>query len=212
MKLAVFGATGGTGRHLVSFALERGHAVTALVREPEKAQLPEGITIVQGDVRDPVRVAEVIAGREAVLSCLGAALAASHGSRGKVGADAAPAIVSGMNQHGVKRLVALSALGACEGKPQMSFFFRVIMATVLRGIYADKNAMEPLIRATDLDWTIVRPTNLKDGARTGELDLDPTSKIGITSTINRADVADFMLQIVTDPQYTRRVVTITHGA
>jgi putative NADH-flavin reductase len=210
VKLAIFGATGATGRQLVEISLEQGHTITALVRKPSEAKLPEAVTIVEGDIHDRGHVAEVIARSDAVLSCLGAALGVSRGPEGKVGTEAMPAILSAMAEHKVRRLIALSALGACEGKAQMSGPFKIIMATVLKGIYADKNAMEPLIRASDFDWTIVRPTNLKNGPRTGEIEVDPTGSIGILSTIRRADVADFMLKIVSDASYSKRVVTITH--
>lgn len=211
MKLAVFGATGKTGRHLLDLALGAGHQVTALVRKPSEAQLPAAVRVIEGDIHDSARVAEVIAGNEAVLSCLGAALRASRGPQGKVGADATPAILAAMKTHAVRRLVVLSALGADEAKAQMSAVFKMIMATVLKGIYADKNAMEPLIRDSDLDWTIVRPTNLTDAKPTGHVTVDPQGTLGITSKIPRGDVADFMLKISGDPAYFRRVVTITGG-
>lgn len=211
MKLAVFGATGHTGRQVLKQALERGHTITALVRQPVENDLPAAVKIVKGDAHDAGAVAETIAGSEAVLSCLGAALGASRGPEGKIGADAMPLILAGMAQHGVRRLVALSALGAGEAKAQMSAPFRMVMATVLKGIFADKNAMEPLIRESAVDWTIIRPTNLTNGEHTGKIAIDPTTTIGLTSRIARADVADFMLQIVGDPAYIHRIVTITHG-
>ena len=71
MKLLIVGATGGTGRHLVTQALERGHQVTALVRRPSRAEPRPGLTSAVGDVLDPGSLDRVMQGQEAVLSALG---------------------------------------------------------------------------------------------------------------------------------------------
>ena len=72
MKLAIFGATGGTGRQLVEQALEEGHTVTVLVRNPGTfPQQHERLSLVQGDVRNQASVEAVVAGQDAILSALG---------------------------------------------------------------------------------------------------------------------------------------------
>ena len=70
-KILVLGATGGTGRLIVSQALERGHEVTALVRSPEKASKLNGARLVVGDVRDEKALREALKGQDAVVSALG---------------------------------------------------------------------------------------------------------------------------------------------
>jgi len=209
VKLAVFGATGGTGRSLVQQALAQGHAVTALVRDPERAALPTEVGVVAGDVRDAAPVGEVVAGVDAVLSCLGASLPASMGARGMVGTDGVPVIIEAMKRHGVRRLIAVSAFGAGDSKPQISLMFRNAMATMLRGIYKDKNGMEPVIQGSEVDWTILRPTNLTDGPRTGQVVFDPADKLGVRDRIARADVAEVMLRVLPDRAFHRRTTIIT---
>jgi uncharacterized protein len=71
MRLAVLGASGRIGQHILASALESGHQVCALVRRPEALPAASGLTVMKGDATDRHAVADVVADADAVLSALG---------------------------------------------------------------------------------------------------------------------------------------------
>ncbi len=196
MNLAIFGATGGTGRHLVEQALVAGHHVTVLVRTPTTIAEPhERLHIVQGDVRQADQVAAVVAGQDAVLSALG-----PH-ERGPVDLCTAAMtnILAAMTRHGVRRLVALSAYGARESHD--GGLYNVLLWRMQKEKMVDKERMEELITRSAVDWTVVRPSALSNGPRTSHYHTGIGLRMRLTSRISRADVADFMLRQVADTAY-----------
>lgn len=207
MKLLVLGATGATGRHVVRLA-RAAHAVTVLVRDPAKAGFDGDVRVVQGDAYQPETIKAAVPGHDAVISCLGAALSKSFGAGGKPGAAAAPALVEAMQASGVRRLVVMSALGAVD-RSAVTKPFRMAMATMLSGIFADKDAMEPIIQAAPLDWTIVRAANLNNGPE-GPVDDEPKLPLGLRSFVARASVAAYMVSILDRAATFRRIVYVTN--
>ena len=204
-RLAVLGATGRTGRLVVEQALRAGHTVRALVRAPARGGVPDRVHLITGDVRDDRALAEVVAGTDAVVSCLGVTLSATLIQRDAVLAACMQHVVAAMRAHGPRRLVALSTYGAGDSWPRLTRGARLLMATLLRRELADKNAMETAIAASDLDWTIVRPVNLRDGpAAGGHWLVDPPGPVGIRAWIPRAEVAGFVLAALDDPTTVRR--------
>jgi len=203
VNIAIFGATGRTGRHLVDQALAAGHRVTALVRTPASLPLAhDRLRIVPGDVRDPATVAGVIAGQDVVLSALGPN---QHGAVSLCG-DAMAAILPAMAVHGVRRLIALSAYGAADS-PDRNLYNRMLWL-MQKEKMVDKERMEARIRQSDVDWTIVRSAALSNGSHTGHYRLGTDLRITITSRISRADLADGMLRQIADATYVRQAPVI----
>lgn len=208
MKLTVLGATGGTGRQVVQQALGAGHTVTAVVRDPARLAVARaaGLDVVRADVADPTALAPLVAGRDAVLSALG-----THG-RGprSVCADAARAAVRAMQEAGVRRgvWVSASAIERGDGDGALVRLAQPILATLLRQAYADLRAMESAVRASGLDWTVVRPPRLTDGPRTDgpRRTLDRTVPGG--TVVSRADLAGAMLALLDDPSTFGRLVGV----
>jgi len=198
MKLAVFGATGGVGRHVVAQALQRGHAVRVLARRPDGAKFPPAVEIVAGNALDSAAVADTVGGADAVLSCLGAKLTATFAHSGRIAAPATREIVEAMYWHGVRRLIVISTYGAGDSWRQLSAGAQLLMRALLWGERADKNAMEDTVMASLLDWTIVRPVNLTDGSPSGWALAGACRRIGLRDTISRRDVASFMLEALED--------------
>ncbi|KAB7893335.1 NAD(P)H-binding protein [Rouxiella sp. S1S-2] len=196
MKLAIFGASGATGRHLVNQALSSGHSVTALVRTPDSLQVNHvGLKLIVGELYNSVTVESVIRDADAVISVLGA----RKGKAQNICTDGLSKIIPAMQNVGVKRLIALSAYGASETHNASLFirFVRSIISEKMR----DKDDMEDLVRASHTDWTLIRPPMLTNGDasknyRSG-IDLRP----GITGRISRADLASFILQTVVSGSY-----------
>ena len=203
MHIALFGATGGTGRQVLAQALEQGHGVTALVRDPAKLVEQAGLTRVVGDVLDPEATRHGVEGADAVICVLG-----SHGGREPVEAVGTRLILEAMWSLGVRRLVAVTSMGVGDSRAQINPLFRAIMDLTLKPIMQAKEEQERLIKASGLDWTIVRPGGLTDGPRTGSYraGLERSIRGG---RISRADVAEFVLKQLTDLSYLHQTPAIT---
>jgi len=209
MKVIVFGATGGIGRLLVAGALDHGHAVTAFVRIGQTLEPRDGLHVVQGDLFDAQSVGDAIDGHRAVFSALGAGARTLKAD--PVLSRAVPLIISGMHFHMVDRIIAVGAAGALypAGKyqpPIAVLLFAIARSTVLRHPIADQRAQERFLAASGLDYTIIRPPRLTDGPATGKYRVLPDALPSSSRRISRADVADFMLQQLTDPRFHRRGV------
>lgn len=191
-QLAIFGASRGVGREALRIALQRGHSVVAVARHPEelKREFPDA-RVIQGSVTDLEVVAKALQGTTAVLCALGAPAMTDS----KVRSEGTRAIIAGMRRTGVKRIVAVSVMGARESRKKLPFFFRYILFPLyLRRAVADHNAQEDLLASSGLDWTAVRPPNLEDGPATGNYvtgAIDDWSQLAFV--VKRADVANYML-------------------
>lgn len=207
MRVLVFGATGSVGRHGVEQGLARGHEVTAFVRDPSELDVAhDGLTLFRGDVLDASSVERAVRGQEAVLCSIGA------GRKGGVRSEGTRNIVRAMEGAGVRRIVCQTTLGAGESSGNLNFFWKHVMfGLLLRGAFADHQQQEAHVRRSDLDWTIVRPAAFTDGGRTGEYRHGfPPSKKGLELKISRADVADFMLDHLTDDAYLRQTPGLSY--
>jgi putative NADH-flavin reductase len=198
MRLTLFGATGGTGRHVVEQALAAGHHVTAVVRDPGRLGSPPaaGLTVVTARLHDHAAVEQAVSGADAVVDALGA------GGTGPttVRVDAARVITAAMRDAGVRRLVVVSAAGAhtTGDGPLVRFVVKPVLGYVLRHPFADMRAMEEVVRASGLDWTIVLPPQLTDGPRTGAVRRRVGANVRGSYRIARADLAAAVLDAVTD--------------
>ncbi len=204
MNLAVFGATGGTGRQLVAQALEAGHTVTALVRTPAAFPMQhEQLTLIQGDVRDAASVEAVVAGQHAVLSALGT------NQRGPVSVctDGIQGILLAMARAQVRRLLVVSGYGTAESHHRNLYNF--LLWAFLKEKMLDKERMEDLIKHSDVDWTIFWPPHLTDGPRTQQYRSGPDLHMHVTSHISRADVAAYMLQLLLDTNSFHKALAVT---
>lgn len=207
MRLFILGATGGIGRQLVNQALERHHRVTAFVRSPQKLGPPrDGLSVIPGDVRNADAMGRALAGHDAVLSALGP----SGPARNTVTSDSARATVTAMRSAGIDRLLVV---GVAALFPDIGWFGHLLRNTLLRNIADDSAEMERVVRASGLDWTIVRPPRLTNGPRRehyGVADDRLPNGAGGNAIISRADVAHFMLDEIELPGHMRQVVGIAY--
>lgn len=207
MKLAIFGATGKTGVELVKQALEKGHMVTAFVRDASKLLITdEGLNIVIGDVFDPSQVSQAIAGQDAIICALGAGNSLKKTS---VRTNGTTNIIYAMKKADVKRLIVVTAMGVGESWDTLSLFNKIFFATLLKSSRDDHESQETTVKASGLDWTIIRPSGLTDTPRTG-IYFVGENILAKTSTIARADVADLILKELDQNSYIRKAITITN--
>jgi len=199
----ILGATGSVGTHLVSQALARDHEVTVLARNPSKLTLShERLRVLQGDVLDPAAVDAAVRGQDAVILSLGRK---HHRKPTTLFSDATRIVIDAMHRHGVRRLVAITGIGAGDSRGHGGFLYdRIIFPLVLKHTYADKDRQEELIRHSDLDWVIVRPASFTNGPLRDRLRV-ATDLRGVTiGKISRADVAAFVLDQLTNDSYVRK--------
>jgi uncharacterized protein YbjT (DUF2867 family) len=207
MKILVLGATGGTGRLIVRDALAKGHSVVALVRSKASAPDLPGSDVVEGDARDESALLKALDGCDAVVSSLGTGM--SLFGEVTLLSVATPALVAAMTRSGVRRLICISALGVGDSRGHGGLLFdRVFQPLLLRNAYKDKNRQEGTIRATSLDWVIVRPAALNDELARGTVRAF-TDLAGIHGgKIARADVARFVVEQLTTDTWLRRAPLI----
>jgi len=207
-KLLVLGATGATGRLIVSQAVARGYDVTVLVRSAEKARDLKGAKFIVGDARDETVLREALKGRDAVVSALGTP--ASPFREVRLLSTATRALVSAMKIEHVSRLVCITGLGAGDSAGHGGFLFdNLIFRLLLRKVYADKNRQERIVRDSGLDWVLVRPSILNDkpGRDAIRALTDLSGFHG--GVISREDVAKFVLDQVRADAWLHRSPLIT---
>jgi putative NADH-flavin reductase len=207
MKLLVLGATGGTGQAVIRQASDRGHAITAFVRSPQKlGSLIDRVTVRQGDPRSVAELQKVLPGHDAVLSALGPP---GPGPTTILRA-AARTTVDAMQIAGLRRLIVVSAAVLFH---DLGFLGGVLRHTLLKNVAEDSAEMERVVMASDLDWTVARPPRLTNGALTGLYRIEDGHLPGRSAlaSISRADVAHFMLEEIEHCRYTHRIVGIAGG-
>lgn len=207
-KILVLGATGGTGRQIVSQAAQQGYEVTVLVRNSQRASgIADSARVLAADVLDGGQALdEVMPGQDAVISALG--VGNSLRSSGLTAASV-PAIVGAMERHGVRRLIFTSAYGVGETRAQVPILPRLLMGVLLRDIYADKAAGDAELRRSSLDWTLVYPVTLTDGPATGRYRAGERLELHGMPRVSRADVAHFLLTQLGDRTYVRKGVLVS---
>ncbi len=208
MELAVFGASGRTGRPLVQQALDAGHDVIALVRTPATFPLKhERLTVVQGDALNAAEVDEVVQGADAVVSVLGQ----SKKSPEDLQTVATKNIVAAMEKYGITRIVSLTGAGvdAPQDKPKLiNHIIKFALKTMQGSVLADAEQHAKILQNSTLDWVIVRGPMLTEGPYTGKYRVGWVG-INTSARISRADVADFMLKQVTDNSYVHKAPMVS---
>lgn len=189
MNVLVLGATGGTGREIVGAALAKGHEVTALVRSPAVGDLT-GVRVVRGDALDEAAVTQALSGCTGVISALGTAV--SPFRKVTMLSDATRVLLRAMQRQHVRRLVCITGVGSGDSKGHGGLLYdKLLNPLLLRRVYEDKDRQEAAIRASGLDWVIVRPTMLTNGAGTDRVQAASDLRDVHGGTISRKDTAAF---------------------
>ena len=166
MHVVLFGASGTIGQRIAREARARGHQVTAVVRHPADVEGVEGVSVVQGDVTDPTGVARVVRGADAVVS----AVSPRGGQPFSMLSRAAHALIEGMKQAGLKRLVVVGGAGSLQAPEGGRVMDRPSFPTAWKPFAeAHAEALEVYRReGAGLDWTYISPADLiQPGERTG---------------------------------------------
>jgi len=195
MKIALFGASGATGRLLTERCLIAGYEVTALVRRPAEFAYARRVRVVEGTAFDAEAVRQTVAGADVVLSALGARSLKKE----DVLERAVPLIVSAMKEACVQRIIVLGSAGALSDslKKQPAwrrwFVQRIVYNTVLKWAVASQVDQWKVLSASGLDFTMVMPPMLLNSPRRGMFRVDGEALPRHGARIAREDVADFMM-------------------
>jgi putative NADH-flavin reductase len=211
MKFLLLGASGGVGRRILAQGRQRGHTIRAQTRDATKlAGLPSGIEVVAADPADAVALGTLVAGQNAVVIALGTA----PGRRTTLFSDVTATLCRAMAAENVKRLVAITGVGAGETRGHGGFIYdRIIYPLFTRPFYEDKNRQEQLIRESTLDWVLVRPAPFK--ATAGPTPFQAITEIKpatVLRRVTRDEVASFVLDQLANDRYLRKSVFIGHDS
>jgi putative NADH-flavin reductase len=213
MKIVIFGASGYSGKEILQKALEKNHQVTVLTRSKSSIKINHpNINIIEGNVLDTKTVKEVLQNQEAVIQCLGVG-GKGDGKPSTFISEATKVIVTEMENAKVKRLIAMSNIGAGNSIAfQPWIFTKVILPYFmkwLKVIIDDKNRMEPIIMNSNLDWTIVRCPNIISKPEKGKITASLDGK-NLKLSITNKDTANFMIKQLTDKTFINQAPSISN--
>jgi putative NADH-flavin reductase len=199
MQLTVFGATGAVGSQLVDQALQAGHTVIAVVRDPVrlKPSAHGSPTVITADVMNPDAICSAVTGADAVVSALGPP------GRGPTSilTDSTPSIITAMNNAGARRLITISGSMVDDTGDGLVLRYvgKPITRRILKNVCTDMRHAETDIHNSNLDWTIVRPPRLTDDPATGKWRTAVERNLPHGFKIGRSDLAACILGLIGDP-------------
>jgi len=206
MKIAVLGANGKTGRLVVAEALEKSHAVVAVVRDPERVEVEHArLHIARADATDEVALTEALVGVDAVISTLGRS--SQGGPRRPVFTPAARATLAAMLATGAGRLSVISAQGVGDEPDDGLALPLRLMRRLLGSAIDDMREMEQLVKASNVQWTIARAGGLTNQPK-GPHIVEPGNALKGHGRTRRADLAETLVLAVTDDRWPRQAVVV----
>lgn len=209
-NIAVLGANGGIGKQVVLAALKAGHSITAILRTPSNLQISHlNLQIVQGDVMKPETLDKYLKNKDVIVSAIGKnslknTILYSKGNKN---------LLESMKRVGANRAFFISASGL-EVNPSHSllvkFATKFILQSLLRNMYADLLRMEKIVKASDINWTIMRPPKLLDTSLTGSYRTAIDKFIINGLKISRSDVAHFIVNNISNKSIFKKTVEIAY--
>ena len=212
LHVAVFGASGNIGRHVVDQLLTGGHSVTAYVRNPSKLTVTHpNLTVIEGQLDHPAGVNRAVEGAGAVISALGPSL--RRGLTGTPVAEGTRTIVKAMEASGVRRFIGLATPSVADerDRPTLKAKILPVMAGLMfPNALVELVGMTEAVTTSDLDWTIGRITSPNDKAPKGTIRAGFLGRDKVGSAMTRADIATFLGRQLTDDTYIRAMPPISN--
>ena len=200
-NLLVIGASRGIGLETVKSTLRAGHSVRALARSAASIPIEDAsLRKLSGDALDSDTIRNAIEGVDAVIQTLGVDISfRAIFEPTTLFSRSTRILVDAMKQADVKRLVAVTGLGAGDSRGHGGFLYdAVAFLLLLKRVYDDKDAQEQIIKSSGLEWTIVRPGLLTNSPATGQYRVLTAPNDWRFGTVSRADVADFLVRQIDD--------------
>ncbi|XP_031161727.1 flavin reductase (NADPH)-like isoform X2 [Sander lucioperca] len=213
MKIAVLGATGQTGQYLVNQALQQGHTVTAIVRNPGKLILHhDNLKMVEADIFSADSLKTHFKGQDVIMSCLGFPVSFFSAVTGYT--LSMNSVISAMRESGVNRIITMSSWFTEPNSARQSpYVIRFLLLPIIRGVLNNMYEMEKLLeKSEDINWTVVRPPGLKNMPASVQEFLTHEGYFVPNSggnAVGRGDVARFMLSLLNSNAWVKKGVAIT---
>jgi uncharacterized protein YbjT (DUF2867 family) len=207
--LLVLGGSGRTGIHVLRQAAERGHRVRALVRKPDAMTVPAGVELIAGTPANIDDLRTAAKGTDAVVSVLNNARASDNPWAKPITppgfmTSAARDTLTVMAEQGISRIVLTSSQGVGDDWRRLSPFVRAfIKASNIKAGFEDHNGVDAVMRASDTDWTLARAVGLTDKPAKGPVRAAEAGSEKPRATVNRADLAAFLLDTIEQPAWVR---------
>ncbi|AWV88027.1 NAD(P)-dependent oxidoreductase [Bradymonas sediminis] len=206
MKIYLLGATGRVGQRILTKALADAHAITALVRSPDKiATRSDRLRLVTGDALSEQDIVGSMAGCDVVISAL-------NTDKNQVLSRSTPLILKAMQAHGISRIITIGTAGILQSRSQPDIYRFQSRDSKRRSTTAaeDHLAAYELLAASALDWTVVCPTYLPDGDEEGEYrsEVDFLPEGG--KRISVGDTAAFAYSLLFNDTYMRKRVGLAY--
>jgi len=214
MKLIIIGGSRGIGKQIVQSALDQGHIVTVLARNPEAIGMTHSnLRLHAGNALDFSSVERALTGQDAVICALGLPTLKAIGppltKRSYVLSSGTENILKAMGSAQMKRFICVTAIATGDSVTQCKPLTRWGLRFGLRRLYKEKDLQEVLIRGSNTNWTIIRPTALTNGPKRSA-DTSGRYKIGLLTHVSRADTAAVIIDILDKPATYKRAITVTY--
>jgi putative NADH-flavin reductase len=209
LNILILGASQGTGALCVKAALTKGLNVTAFARTPSKLDISHPqLTKMTGNFHDAASVSAAVKGHDAIIICASSTSLKGFKEKPDYFSSGTKFCIDAMKEHGVKRLVVLSAHGVGNSYAVQNWFQRkLLIGGLLKNVFLDHDVQERITRESGLDFVIARPTRLTNGKAKGQY-LRKTEPVAVPSSISRADLADFLVESCMSPTFVRKVVEL----
>ncbi|XP_068616923.1 flavin reductase (NADPH)-like [Brachionichthys hirsutus] len=216
MKIVVLGATGQTGQYMVNQALQQGHTVTAIVRNPGKITVRhDDLKVVEADVFSADSLKAHFKGQDVIMSCLGFPTSFFSPVTGYT--LSMKAVIGAMREAQVSRIVTMTAwYTEPSSGVNSSFLIRFFLLPLIRSVLNNMLEMERFLQETeDVNWTVVRPPGLRNQPASAQEFLThegyyvPEGGENMTTAVGRGDVARFMLALLGSNAWVKKGVAMT---
>ncbi len=212
MRIAIFGATGPTGKYIIDETIKQGHSLTAYTRDAAKLRAYEGkLDMVAGDLKNIDAIKKCIQGSNAVISALGPNSIKIKEKRPVM--DGVKNILSVMDQLGVKRFIQVSTSASPDPKDSFDLKTRAslgLIKLIAFNGYDDVKATGELVRTSNADWTLVRIPYLKDGPSNGRVKVGWYGQTKLRWSLFRGNLAKFLVDQASNPEFIRLAPAIAN--
>ena len=208
-NILIFGGTSGVGLETVKLALSRGHKVTSVTRRPERMSVEHANLVNhKGDITKRDTFDAMLSNSDAVISAIGLSPTRNEVTVYSKGIEN---VLESMQQHGVKRVLTITGIGAGDSKGHGGFFYdNILNPLLLKTDYADKTRQEEILKKSEVAWSIIRPGFLTDDpARNSYTVVSNMRKVRV-GDIARADVAHFLLASLEQGLYQKQTVLLSY--
>ena len=212
LNIAIYGATGEVGSHVVQEALERGHRVRAVSRNPDQVRLQhQNLTVVKGDLLDLASISEIVTGQDVVVLSVRGVIGDSGSPASALQFMAAENLVDALSQQdSPPRLLHVGGSGSLEVEPGVLYAEKLPKSALPKGleveILGQILALEFYRKVDDVDWTyITPPKNFTNGPRTGDYRIGDHRALTDDRGRTRVSRADFAAALVDEAEQARHL-------